>query len=101
MFGNKNRMITISSHPPKANVEYNGQNIGTTPIEIVVTNTFNPGFITVSKAGYNPSNKQIQTDFQMIGILNIFFWPGFIIDAATGNMMAVSQNHMNFVLQQK
>lgn len=101
MFGNKNRTITISSHPPKANVEYNGRSIGTTPVEIVVTNTFNPGFITVSKSGYNSSNRQIQTDFQVIGILNVFFWPGFIIDAATGNMMAVNENHMNFVLQQK
>lgn len=55
----------------------------------------NPGEVTVSKGkgplqvqcdqnGYQHYNGAIASDFNAVSILNVFFWPGFIVDVATG-----------------
>lgn len=33
---------------------------------------------------------EISQSFQFLGILNILFWPGFIMDALTSDMMKIS-----------
>ena len=35
---------------------------------------------------YRVTNSQINTTFNPVTILNVFFWPGFVIDAVTGAM---------------
>ena len=98
MFGDKNKTISVTSSPSEAQVTYNGTARGITPYNLVLASSSSPGGVTVSHKGCNPSTQQIQTSFQNIGILNIFFWPGFIIDAVTGDMMKITNTSMNFTL---
>lgn len=101
MFGSDNRSIHVTSNPDNAKVYYQGIEVGKTPANVAVESTFSPGSITVKKPGYNTAMQQIQTSFQTAGILNIFFWPGFIIDAVTGKTMKISNHHMHIPLSKE
>ena len=89
VFGNKNRDVTVTSRPPGAKVYLNGTYLGHTPTTLTVDNPMDTHLVTVRKAGYEPQQKPVDTRFQPIGILNILFWPGFIVDYATGDMKKV------------
>ena len=101
MFGDKNKTISINSTPSGAKVTYNGTYRGVTPYSLVLASSSTPGVITVSHEGCQPETQQIQTSFQKIGFLNILFWPGFIVDAVTGDMMKIDNTSMNFTLDCK
>lgn len=87
--GDNSKVVHVNSKPEGAQVFANNVPVGTTPTQIMVT-TWSPTLLTLRKPGYKDTNAEVRTAFQPIGILNIFFWPGFIIDAATGNMMKVA-----------
>ena len=91
MFGNKNRTVAVNSSPQGAKVFLNGNLVGRTPSSITVANP-SGNVITLQKSGYYTGESSIPTHFQGVGFLNIFFWPGFIVDAATGDMHAVDSN---------
>lgn len=97
MFGNKNRDVAVNSTPPGAKVYYNGNYVGHTPTHVTVGNPLDTDMIRVAKKHYIPQEKPVKTSFQGVGALNILFWPGFIVDFATGDMKKVSP-HLNFVL---
>jgi len=88
--GDNSKIVHVSSKPEGAKVYANNVPVGTTPTQILVNDTWSPTLITLKKKGYEDTNTQVNTSFQKVGLLNIFFWPGFIIDAATGNMMKVT-----------
>ena len=92
VFGDKNRDVQVTSNPAGATVYYNNQEAGHTPTTIQVDSTWGPKQIVVKKQGYEPAVRTVQTSFQPIGILNVLFWPGFIVDAATGNMVKIQPN---------
>ena len=87
--GDNSKVVQVNSKPAGAKVYANNVPVGTTPTQISV-NTWSPTLVTLKKPGYEDTSTQVNTSFQTIGILNILFWPGFVIDAATGNMMKVS-----------
>jgi hypothetical protein len=101
LFGDKNRTVFVSSSPSGANVRYKGQDMGTTPTEVIVKNTLSPSHITVSKPDYETAYRQVTTSFQPVGVIHILWWPGFIVDLLTGSTMSVDQHQMNFVLKQQ
>ncbi len=88
--GDNSKVVRVTSKPEGAKVYANNIPVGTTPTQISVNNTWSPTLLTFRKKGYEETNAQVNTSFQPIGILNIFFWPGFIVDAATGNTMKIS-----------
>jgi len=88
--GDNSKIVHVSSKPEGAKVYVNNIPVGTTPTQVSVNNTWSPTLITLKKKGYEDINAQVNTSFQTIGLLNVFFWPGFIVDAATGNTMKVS-----------
>ena len=88
--GDNSKIVHVSSKPAGAKVYVNNVPMGTTPTQIAVNNTWSPTLVTFKKKGYEDTNAQVNTAFQPVGILNIFFWPGFIVDAASGNMMKVA-----------
>lgn len=91
VFGDNGRTVQVNSTPAGADVLVNGVNAGTTPTTIAINSTFSPPSILVRKPGYQEQTAQINTQFQTIGILNIFcLIPGFAIDAISGNMMKIS-----------
>ncbi len=88
--GDNSKVVQVNSKPAGAKVYVNNVPMGTTPTQISVNNTWSPTLLTLKKKGYEDTNAQVNTAFQPIGILNVFFWPGFIVDAASGNMMKVA-----------
>ena len=88
--GDNSKMVQVNSTPQGAKVYLNNAPVGTTPTQIAINNTWSPTVITLKKKGYEDSSAEINTAFQTVGLLNIFFWPGFIIDAATGSTMKIT-----------
>jgi len=85
IFGDKSDQITIHSGDPAAKISVNGNQIGTGSAVYSVP-AGKMANITASKPGCFDTT--IQTDQSIRGAtwLDILFWPGFIVDAATGDM---------------
>ncbi|EOR96690.1 hypothetical protein ADIARSV_0113 [Arcticibacter svalbardensis MN12-7] len=43
--------------------------------------------VVLKKDGFDTRSFRPETAFDAVSVINVFFWPGFIIDAATGSMM--------------
>lgn len=97
MFGDSNRTVSVNSQPAGANVFLNGQPVGVTPTQIQLAQV-SGNYIQIQKAGYQSTNMPIATTFQGVGWLNILFWPGFIVDAATGDMMKIQNPNVTITL---
>lgn len=90
VFGDHNKIVNVNSNPKDAQVFANNAPVGATPAAVAVPSTWSPTLLTFKKKGYLTQTAQVHTAFQPIGILNIFFWPGFVIDAISGNMMKIA-----------
>lgn len=90
LFGDHDKTVHVDSQPQGAQVFVNNMPVGVTPTTVAINNPLSPPTITLKKPGYETQLAQVNTNFQTIGILNIFFWPGFIVDALTGDMMKVA-----------
>lgn len=101
LFGNHNRSVQINSNPEGATVTLNGMNVGNTPTHVVIQSTMSTNVISVKKQGYKVSQREIATSFQPVGFLNVFFWPGFIVDAVTGDMMKLNTHFVTVNLAKK
>lgn len=96
IFGENDRVVHINSAPKNATVVIDNVAVnGNTPTEMVVTKMFSPTIIKVQKPGCAPTTVIIDPMFQKVGLWNILVWPGFIIDAITGDMMKVPENQRN------
>jgi hypothetical protein len=85
LFSGTDDDITFDSEPQGAQVLIDGIVVGTTPTTVVVDR---PGLeetdVTVQLEGYEPLRFELDTEFNNTAILNVFFWPGFVIDVLTG-----------------
>ena len=43
-------------------------------------------YLIAKKEGYRPTPLKLDTKFDSVAVINILFWPGFVVDAATGQM---------------
>lgn len=92
IFGDNERDIHINA-PKGAKVSVDNVVLPEkAPTTATITNMWSPTIITVQQPGCAAKSVTIRPEFQMIGILNILLWPGFIVDAATGDMMKVPQD---------
>lgn len=106
LFGDHNRVVHVTSAPPGANVYVNDALVGQTTASGVPLDIYLPsrsGFnsnvvIRVEKSGYETIYQPVQTTFQPIAVLDIFFWPTFIVDIVTGDIVKINNPYMNFVL---
>lgn len=77
--------IGFTSEPPGAEVVIDDVVVGETPTTVEVDR---PGLedqqVTVRIDGFEPRTFELQKQFNGTAVLNIFFWPGFIIDALAG-----------------
>ena len=85
MFGDNKDLICIQSNDPAASILINGNNVGTGVAQYSIPRG-RDATITASKPGCQ--DRSVQTERRIVGAtwLNIFFWPGFIVDVATGSM---------------
>lgn len=85
LFSGTEERITFYSEPSGASVIIDGIVVGTTPATVEVDR---PGMeemrVTVQLDGYDPRVFELDKEFNSASILNIFFWPGFVVDALTG-----------------
>lgn len=87
LFSGTDDQVTFRSEPSGAKVIIDGITVATTPATVEVDR---PGLedrdVTVQLEGYDPMTFELDKEFNKTSILNIFFWPGFVIDALTGAM---------------
>lgn len=79
--------LTFRSVPSGATVEINGNSVGRTPVTVPVQRSMSQPQVQLRLEGYEPRTVPLQNSFNTMSALNIFFWPGFIVDAATGSIM--------------
>jgi PEGA domain len=84
IFHGSNQNVTLESEPSGANVRV-GPYKGITPYTISMPKGKDYP-IEYSKDEYQSASTALQKSFDGIGALNILFFPGFIIDLATGAM---------------
>lgn len=95
LFGDNGRTVAVNSKPEGAKIYLNNRYVGATPSMITINQLWHPNTIQVEKPGYQPAVHMIDGKFQPVGILNIFFGAGFIVDAISGDMMRIPEADKN------
>ena len=85
LFGDSSDSVTIRSNDPTAKLMINGNQVGIGSAVYSLPRGKN-ATITASKTGCSDMTVSTDKSFVNTGWLNILFWPGFIVDAATGKM---------------
>lgn len=94
--GNNTRKVSVTSYPAGATIMVDNQPYGATPNTITLPSYIYGGkSISVQKKGYQSQYRMVNTQFQPIGLLNIIFWPGFIVDAVAGNTVKIDPADLN------
>jgi hypothetical protein len=96
LFGDNDRRLSIKSNPSDAIVYLNGSSRGTTPIILNAPNyIYNGVDITLKKEGYVDTTISLNSKFQLVGLWNLLFPIGFLIDLATGDFVKLDQMQLN------
>lgn len=94
--GNNTRAVKVHSYPSGATIYVDNQQYGVTPAVITLPEYIYGGkSVTVRKRGYQDQTMMVNSKFQPISLVNILFWPGFLIDAATGNLVKIDPANLN------
>lgn len=94
--GNNTRSVMVTSEPAGATVYVENQRYGTTPTVVTLpTYIYGGKSVVLKKDGYHDQTMMVNTSFQPIALLDIFLWPTFIIDAATGNLVKIEPANLN------
>ncbi|MBP9722195.1 MAG: hypothetical protein KBD64_03435 [Gammaproteobacteria bacterium] len=56
----------------------------TSPSVIALSKGHNGIIVNCKKVGYHQLNMAVGENFNVVTVVNLLFWPGFIVDAATG-----------------
>ena len=94
LFNEEQRVVTIESSPPGAQVEVDGKRVGRTPYEITVPNNRRTA-VVVDLAGHKSSECDIVPQIEPLWIvLDFWFLFPLVVDAATGRWNDVPANCM-------
>lgn len=94
--GDNTRMVKVESVPAGADIFVDNQNYGVTPSVITLpSNIYGGKTVTLKKEGYKDQTMVVNSKFQPIALLDIFFWPTFIVDGATGNLVKIDPAQLN------
>jgi len=91
LFGDNDRQVSVNSNPQGGQLYVNNQYVGATPSTVTLNNIWNPTVIQVKMKGRQPASTTIDSKFQPVGLWNLLFWPGFIVDAISGDMMKIPE----------
>ena len=85
LFSGTEQNVYISSEPAGAIIIIDGLERGTTPTTLRLDK---PGIddteVTLRLPGYADRTFTLQSEFDMISLVNVLFWPGFLVDALSG-----------------
>lgn len=88
--GNNTRAVRVESTPSGASIYVDNQRYGETPAVITLpTHIYGGKSVTLRKPGYKDVTMMVNDKFQPIALLDILFWPTFLIDAATGDIVKI------------
>lgn len=94
--GDNTRSVQVNSMPAGATVLVDNQEYGTTPTVVTLPSYIYGGkTVVIRKKGYNDQAMPVNTAFQPIALLDILFWPSFIIDGATGSLVKIDPANRN------
>lgn len=94
--GNNTRNVSVTSHPAGADIYVDNQRYGVTPAVVTLpTYIYGGKSVTLKKPGYHEQTMRVNSKFQPIALLDILFWPTFVIDAATGNIVKIDPANLN------
>jgi PEGA domain len=83
--------VPVVTNPPGAFVYVNGVPVGQTPTAIVL-NPEAPANVQIYLPGFQPVQMIRQKNYSGWFWVNILFWPGFIVDLATGKHLKYDDN---------
>jgi len=86
--------MEITSTPPGAQVFVNNVPLGATPVAYRVK-PYDKESLRVEAPGYETYNGRLEPTVNLITIINIIFWPAFIVDLITGNFFEGKDVHAN------
>jgi hypothetical protein len=96
MFGDNTRTITVTSQPQGAEIFVESISYGTTPATITLPGYIYGGKILVlRKEGFKDQAILVNSKFQPVTIWNILNGFGFLIDAATGDILKIDPMNLN------
>jgi hypothetical protein len=94
--GDNTRAVKVDSYPAGAAIYVDNQQYGVTPAVITMpTYIYGGKSVTLRKAGYQDHTMMVNTKFQPIALLDILFWPAFVVDGATGNLVKIDPSNLN------
>lgn len=94
--GNNSRAVKVNSYPSGARIYVDNQQYGVTPAVITLPSYIYGGkSVTLRKHGYHDQSMMVNPKFQPIALLDILFWPGFLVDAATGSLVRIDPANTN------
>ena len=86
----------VDSEPQGAVIYVDNQRYGVTPSQVTLPSYIYGGkIITLKKEGFYDQSMMVNSQFQPIALLDIFLWPTFLIDAATGYLVKIDPANQN------
>lgn len=98
--GDNTRAVKVTSQPAGAAIYVDNQQYGVTPAVVTLpTYIYGGKSVTLKKKGFQDHTMMVNSKFQPIALLDILFWPTFVIDAATGNIVKIDPANLNLDAQ--
>ncbi len=94
--GDNTRSVKVDSYPAGAAIYMDNQQYGVTPAVITLPSYIYGGkAVTLKKRGYQDQTVMVNSKFQPVALLDILFWPAFIVDGMTGNLVKIDPANLN------
>lgn len=97
IFGEHTRTVSVDSNQANTEIFVNNISVGTTPAQVTLPRyIFSNQEIVLKKSGFSDAHLPINTVMSAATVWNMFNGGiGFLIDAATGDIMRLSPYSMN------
>jgi len=100
MFGENTRSVYVQSNPSGAGIYIKGENRGKTPQTLQLHPYIYAGEkIELKKQGYENQTLVVHSTFQLVSLWNLLTGWGFLIDAATGDIVQIAPNDLNMTAE--
>ncbi|WP_186644959.1 PEGA domain-containing protein [Fluviispira vulneris] len=96
MYGDNTRLVKVDSQPQGADIYIDGARVGKTPSVITLSSYIYGGkTLVLRKENFSETSIMVNSKFQPVGIWNILNGFGFLIDAATGNILKIDPANLS------
>ncbi|BBH53400.1 PEGA domain-containing protein [Fluviispira sanaruensis] len=96
MYGDNTRLVKVDSQPQGADIYIDGARVGKTPAVITLSTYIYGGkTLVLRKENFSETSVMVNSKFQPVTIWNILNGFGFLIDAATGNILKIDPANLS------